>query len=62
MGHAIHAFRWTLWTIVHGLFKVVGLEYLGEDVILRISLFIAIGPFIILFMLLINENREMRKR
>ena len=62
MKHAIHEFRWTLWAIVHGFFKLVGLEYLGEDVILRISLFIAIGPFVILSMLLINENREMRKR
>ena len=41
---------------------MVGLEYLGEDVIMRLALFMAIAPFVIFVMLLLNEAREIRKR
>ena len=51
-----------MWVIVHGIFKMVGLEYLGEDVIMRLALFMAIAPFVIFVMLLLNEAREIRKR
>ena len=60
--HSIHEFRWTMWVIVHGLFKLVGLEYLGEEAIMRLALFMAIAPFVIFLMLLANDVREMRKR
>lgn len=51
-----------MWYIVHGLFKLAGLEYLGEEAIWRLAVFMAVTPFLILFMLIINEGREIRKK
>ena len=62
LEHAIHEFRWTMWVIVHGLFKLAGLEYLGEEVIMRLALFMAITPFLIFLMLILNDARELRKQ
>ena len=62
MQKAIHDFRWTLWYIVHGLFKLAGLEYLGEEAIWRLAVFVAVTPILILFMLILNEGREIRKK
>ena len=52
----------TMWYLIYGIFKVFGLEYLGEEAIWRLAVFMAVTPFVILVMLLINEGREMRKR
>ena len=62
MQKAMHDFRWTMWYIVHGLFKLAGLEYLGEEAIWRLAVFMAVTPILILFMLIINEGREIRKK
>ena len=62
LEHAIHEFRWTMWVIVHGLFKLAGLEYLGEETIMRLALFMAITPFVIFVMLVLNDARELRKQ
>ena len=52
----------TMWYLIYGIFKVFGLEYLGEEAIWRLAVFMAVTPFVILVMLLISEGREMRKR
>ena len=51
-----------MWYIVHGLFKSVGLEYLGEEAIWRLAVFMAVAPVVITLMLIFNEGREVRKR
>ena len=51
-----------MWYIVHGLFKAVGLEYLGEEAIWRLAVFMAVAPVVIVLMLIFNEGREVRKR
>ena len=51
-----------MWYIVHGLFKAVGLEYLGEEAIWRLAVFMAVAPVVIVLMLIFNEGREVRKK
>lgn len=62
LSFELHKFRVTLWAIIHGVFKAAGLEYLGEEVIFRLVVFMAVTPLVILVALLINDNREMRKK
>ena len=56
LEHSIHEFKWSCWVIIHGLFKAAGFEHLGEDLILRIVLFMAITPLAIFVLALIYES------
>ena len=59
--HGIHEFKWTLWVIIHGIFKAIGLGHLGEDNILRLVIAMAVTPLILFVLILFNESRELRK-